>query len=107
MNWERLLDRIGIFWFPFLVGLVLLVAWSPLHAKGVAVLRDQGITVILTDEPCKLPGVSNLPYRLTWTDKDKTYEGCFSIHSGIVVTYTDDKAVGLIPGQLFKPLTES
>ena len=102
---RRFTDRLIKFWFPVLVLSVLAV--SVAYAKSVAVMKERGITVLLTDEPCDMPEVSNLPYKLTWTQEGKTYKGCFSVHGGIVVTYTEDKAVGLIPGQLFKPLTDS
>lgn len=100
---RRLTDRLVKFWFPVLVLLVLLVSVS--YARGVAILKDENITVVLTDEPCRLD--VKLPYRLTWAEKGKTFEGCFSVHGPVVVAYFDDRSVALFPGQLFRPLTDS
>jgi hypothetical protein len=103
MNFEKLLDRLVIFWFPLLVALVLLVSVS--HAKPVAHLSEQGLQVTLYDEPCKLD--VKLQYRVVWKDKEKTYEGCWGVMQGIVVAMFDDKSIALFPGQAFRAMTES
>lgn len=107
MSWTRLADRIAVFWFPALVGVVLLVAWSPLHAAPVAKAEKDGVTITLFDEDCKLDSVKNLQYRATWVEKGKAFEGCFTVQGGIVVFFWSDLTVGLAPGQAFTPLTGS
>lgn len=75
-------------------------------AKPVAQASQGGITITLHDDPCKSEAVSNLPYRITWTEKGKTFEGCFTVNQGIVVAYfTDDKTVAIMPGQVFSPVS--
>jgi hypothetical protein len=102
---RRLSDRLVKFWFPLLVVLVLLVAWSPLNAAPIAQLSENDLVVTLYDEPCRLD--VKLQYRIVWKDKEKTYEGCFGVIQGIVVGYFSDKSIGLFPGHAFRPLTNS
>lgn len=107
MNWLIFKDRLTVFWFPFLVFLVLLVSWSPLHAKRIAKATQGGVVITLTDEPCTLTVVSNLPYKILWEEKGKTFTGCFTVNQGIVVAYfSDDKTVAIMPGQVFAAVTE-
>lgn len=106
MNWYKIVDRIVVFWLPILVLFVLCT--SIVYARPVAKVQQDGITITLTDEPCKLPVVSNLPYRLTWEEGGKKFEGCFTVQQGIVVAYfSGDKTVVILPGHAFAPVTES
>lgn len=80
------------------------------HAKVLAGAESQGIKVILTDEPCKLSDVvKNLPYRATWTERGKVFEGCWAAHPQlpIVMSYWSDHTVGIIPVQALHDLTEA
>lgn len=41
-------------------------------------IEQQGVKVTLTDEPCTFPQVAHiLPFRATWTETGKVFEGCF------------------------------
>lgn len=93
------------YWFPALVFVMLVVAWSPLAAAPVAHIAEKDVVITLYDEPCKLD--VKLQYRITWKDKEKTYEGCFGVMQGIVVAFFSDKSIALFPGQAFMPLTSS
>lgn len=64
----------------------------------------EGATITLTNEPCKVPAIGNLPFRAVWVEKDKTYEGCFGVRQdlGLVLAYFDDRSVALIPIQIFR-----
>ena len=105
MKWTRFCDRLVAFWFPILLFIVLLVAWSPLNAAPVAQLSEKDVVVTLYNEPCQLD--VKLQYRIVWKDKDKTYEGCWGIMQGVVIAFFDDRSLALFPGQAFKPLTNS
>lgn len=105
--WRRLSDRLVRFWFPLLVAFVLFISWSPLNASPVAKAEKDGVTITLFDEACKLDSVKNLQYRATWTEKSRSFEGCFSVQGGIVIFFWSDLTVGLAPGQAFAPLTGS
>ncbi len=87
---------------PKLVAVVLFLV-TPAYAAPVAIGQHEGITVVLTDEPCALDAVSNLQRRATWTEGGKTFEGCFGILGGMVVAYFSDKTVAAIPVQHFAP----
>ena len=89
-------------WFIFLA---LLVCWptlvfsQPLYQAQV----ETGQVITLFDEKCTLKEVSNLPYRLTWTEKGEVSEGCFGVRDGMVVMYfASDKTVGVAPTEVFR-----
>lgn len=66
-------------------------------AAPIATASHAGVIVTLTDEPCALPAVANLPNRATWQQDSKTYEGCFGVRAGLVLAYFDDRTVALLP----------
>lgn len=78
-------------------------AWKQLIAGEVARAVEGDAVVILTDEPCAIAAVRNLPYRVVWQEREKKYEGCYHVHpSGIVVMYFDDRTVGIVPLRVFR-----
>ena len=88
-----------------------LIVWfmPTAEARAVAIATSQGISITVTDEPCRLKQVSNLPYRVTWKDGNKTFEGCFTVRPdvNVVVAYFDDGSVALIPAHAFSMVSES
>ena len=92
---------IGIFLFALALG-----ASAPAEAAPVAQATIHDIVVTLTDEPCALKDKVDLPYRGTWDEKGKHYEGCFGMnHIGIVMMYFDDKSVAAFPSGVFERMT--
>jgi hypothetical protein len=90
--------------FVLMLGFVLLVAAAfNVHGKPIAVAAEQGAVITLTDEPCKFTHVVQMPYRITWEEKGKKFEGCFSINQSIIVAYFEDKSIALIPTGVFRP----
>jgi len=88
---------------------LLLAAWiSFAHAGVVAVVEAVDGSVTLTNEPCELPAVANLPYMAIWKEGDKTYSGCweFNPEYGVVVSYFEDRKFALIPQNLLRKPTE-
>ncbi len=77
------------------------------HAEAVFQGVGQGVTITIYNEPCKLEAVSNLPFRATWEENGKVTEGCIAPRpdAGLVVGYFADKAVALMPIDMFKRLT--
>lgn len=65
---------------------------------------EGGAVVVLYDEPCRIKTLTNLPYRATWAEKGKTFEGCFvpRPEAGMVLFYFDDGSVGYIPFQMLR-----
>lgn len=108
----RLLERIQydpVFYaLRVLVLFLVLVLFSVLvFAQPLAVAESDGVRITLFDEECKSEVVKNLAYRITWSEKGQTYEGCFSVHHGIVVAYFhSDKTVAIFPGSAFKRVNE-
>lgn len=94
------------YWFIafliFVIGTVLYAA--KVSAEPLFSATAEGATITLTNEPCNVPAISNLPFRAVWVEKDKTYEGCFGVRQdiGLVLAYFDDKTVALIPMQVFR-----
>ena len=92
---------IGIFLFALALG-----ASAPADAKPIAQTSVHGIVMTLTDEPCALKDRVDLPYRGTWDEKGKRYEGCFGLnHLGIVMMYFNDKSVAAFPPGAFTEVT--
>lgn len=81
--------------------LVLVATCTDLVAAPVAVGVHEGIRVVLTDEPCALVAVSNLPRRATWEEGGKTHEGCWGAMQGVVAAYFTDRSVAVMPVELF------
>lgn len=86
-----------------------LLNFAALKAEAAPLVQatdDAGVTVTLTDEPCKLTSIANMPYRATWRGPKRLMEGCFSVvpEVGLVVMFFDDKTVKLAAVSAFKPL---
>ena len=86
--------------------LALLLSCTTVYAAPVAISEGNGIKVTLFDEPCALTRVVDLPYRATWTEGGKLFEGCYNVvpEAGAVVAYFTDRSIALMPVQIFKPL---
>jgi hypothetical protein len=86
--------------------LVVLTCWpAAVLAEPVFVAETAGVRIVLYDEPCAFQDTVKLPFRATWTEKGKVYEGCFAPHPhiGVVVAFfKDDKSVAAIPMDAFK-----
>jgi hypothetical protein len=99
-------NAIGILCLLFLFALA--ATW-PTNANADPIYRAtaDGIVITLTNEDCKLPAVSNLKKRATWTEKGKTFEGCWGGHPAfpIVMGYFADKTVVVLPVEAFAPVT--
>lgn len=67
------------------------------------------VRIVIYDEPCQLTTtVSNLPYRATWNEKGKVYEGCVgsSPEVGVAMFYfLEDKTIAAVPLQMFVKVT--
>ena len=66
-----------------------------------------GAKVILYDDPCQVPAVTNLKFRATWEENGKVIEGCWGPRPDvqIVVMYFTDLTAGVAPIRTFKRLT--
>jgi hypothetical protein len=89
--------------------LVFLTCWpAAVLATPVYVAEADGARIVLTDEPCEVKAVSNLPYKAVWTEKGKDFTGCWAPrpNEGIVMGYfAEDRTVVVIPIQAFKRVT--
>ena len=61
-----------------MIGVILWVVLGTAHAQPLAVAGDASVKVTLTDEPCALREVVNLPQRATWTEGGRMIEGCWA-----------------------------
>ena len=71
-------------------------------AQPIAVVSGSGTTITLTDEPCAIEAVSNLPKRATWVDTKGKFEGCWGSQGPVVLAYFEDKSVVAIPAAILK-----
>ena len=89
----------------YLLLILLLVPFS-VKSEVKASASHNGITIQLTDEPCKSQGVKNLPYRAVWKEGKGSFEGCYGVASGaVVMLYFEDKTVVVLPVQAFARTT--
>lgn len=82
--------------------LVLVLFATIASASVIAMASDGGVVVSLTDEPCALPTVTNLPLRATWLEKGKVTEGCYGLANGIIMSYWGDLTVTAVPVEAFR-----
>lgn len=73
----------------------------PAQAAVIYVAEQDGVKVSLTNEPCNLPAVTNLPRRATWEEAGKKSEGCWGAMSGVVAAYFTDRTVAVMPRHVF------
>jgi hypothetical protein len=85
----------------FLMGYI-----GSLNAAPIMQANVEGVRILLYSDPCLMKDkVSNLPYRATWTENGKTFEGCWAGNQGQVVGYFSDMSVALMPAQIFSKVT--
>ena len=78
----------------------------PVQAEVLYMARDDNGTVVeLTNEPCALPAVANLPKRAVWRETGKVFEGCYVARFGAVVMYFSDRTVIIAPMNAFTRVT--
>ena len=95
---QRVIVVLGVICALVLVGLA-----TNAHAIPLFQAEAEGIKIVLTDEDCRLPAVSNLPKRATWHEKGKVFEGCFGAHPmfPVIMGYFADKTVVVLPVEMF------
>lgn len=97
-------------WIWFAV-LAVVLGWAfyagSAHSQPMFAAEGEGVRIVLTDEPCQLKAVVNLPYRATWEEKGKVYEGCYATNPnfGIVAGYFSDSTVAVMPMRAFSRVT--
>lgn len=87
----------------FLVALFLMTSFIA-NAEVLYVGTDNGITVLLTDEPCELSSINNLPNKAVWVEGGKSIEGCYGAvaNGALVLMYLIDKRVTAAHSSLFR-----
>lgn len=77
------------------------VVWATKAYSGPRLQATQeGVRVVLYDDPCQLTEqIANLPYKATWEEDGKTFQGCWGPRPDmrVMVAYFEDKTVGIIP----------
>ena len=91
---QRLIAWLGVVCLIVLVGLA-----TNAYAEARFQVVADGAKVVLFDDKCAVSAVANLPYKATWEEKGKVYQGCWGARpdAGVVMFYFDDKSVGIIP----------
>ena len=82
--------------------LILAFLITSAQAAPIASLRQGDLVLTLTDEPCTLSAVSNLPSRATWDEKGKILEGCYGRRGDMLLFYFSDLTVIDIPMHVFR-----
>jgi hypothetical protein len=80
---------------------ILALLCGPAVSAPLAEARGESFVVSLTDERCKLAVVTNLPGRATWTEKGRTFEGCYGVSHSVVAFYFEDRTVVMLPREAF------
>lgn len=94
-------------WFIWALIAVLAIWATGAAAAPTYRAEAEGTLIVLTDEDCKLPEIANLKKRATWTEKGKTFEGCYGGHPAypLVLFYFSDKTVVVLPVEAFAKVT--
>lgn len=93
---------------PWLVwaAIIVSVIWATkAYAEPVLKATVEDVSVFLWTDECALKGqIKNLPYKATWQEKGKTFQGCWGARPdiGVVIFYFEDKTMGLAPIQAFE-----
>lgn len=80
----------------------LLISPAPAEAGVIATARQNDVVILLTDEPCAVEAVGNLPWRVILQRQGSAVEGCYAINGPLVVGYFADRRVLLMWGAAFK-----
>jgi hypothetical protein len=93
---QRVIAALGVICLIVLAG----IATNAYADPRFQVVAD-GARIVLHDDKCAVGAVVNLPYKATWEEKGKVFQGCWGARpdAGIVMFYFDDKTVGIIPMQ--------
>ena len=93
---QRVIAFLGVVCLLVLVGIA-----TDAHADPRFQVVADGAKVVLHDDKCAVAEVTNLPYKATWEEKGKVFQGCWGARpdAGVVMFYFDDKTVGIIPMQ--------
>ena len=99
--------RVGfVIFLAVVAGLILI----PLNAHAEPIYRAStadGVVITLHKEKCQIKEVSNAPFRATWLEKGKEFEGCWrpGNSENVVFYFLGDKTVFDIPAQHFRQVT--
>lgn len=87
--------------------LALLLTASAAFAEPFAQVEGDGVRIVLYIEPCALPAITNLPHRVEWTAKGKTFAGCWGLNAlSLIVMFFDDRTAVTIPASMFSLVQE-
>jgi hypothetical protein len=103
---DTLRERV-LFWLGVVCLFVLGGIATGAYAAPVFQAEADGIKIVVYEEPCKMPAVSNLKYRATWHEKGKVFEGCVGAHPQfpIIMGYFADRTVVALPVEMFVRVT--
>jgi hypothetical protein len=93
-----------------LVAALFLLALSQFAYGEPAFVTDaDGARITLHTDKCSMKEVKNLPFKATWEEKGKVFQGCWGPRpdAGLIVFYFDDRTVGIAPMQAFVKVTNS
>jgi hypothetical protein len=75
-----MIPRSVMTWFlAFLLAVFMIALTTIAQAKPTHIAQDGNITITITDDKCALSAVS-MPFRATWKEGSKHYEGCVVQH---------------------------
>ena len=72
-------------------------------------MTPQGVRVLFYDDKCAVSEITNLPFKATWEEKGKTYQGCWGPRPdlGVIAAYFDDKTVAIVPIQILTAVSNT
>ena len=102
-----MISRMWFTWFLAFVFFIVFGLFLEAHAAVIGQAKIKDVVISITNEPCNMTDVVAMPYRATWLENGKTFEGCAAGHpSGLIILYfRQDKSIALVPAQLFEPLS--
>lgn len=85
------------------LGIICIATPVVLIAKPIGAVSSGNVSITLYDDKCDLK--IQLPYKATWLEGRKEFQGCWGMQSGVVVLYFDDNSIAVLPTNAFRPAT--
>jgi hypothetical protein len=99
------MNRLWLTWFLAIVFFIVLGLSLEARGANLFAIELEDTVINITDDPCSVKAVNNLPQRAYRTEGGKIIEGCAGMNVfGYISIYFEDGSVLALPNALLKQL---